>query len=257
MTSEPKNKEITELGDTLLQIGTLLLSCGASTGRIRNTITRIADSFEYENELVINNRTILLTLTDKTKQNFYNSLKRSAPHGVNFKLLSGISRLSWQVVEDNLTVNQINDQLARLVALPHYSRWFLLILVGLAGSSFCRVNGGEAPDMVATFIATVIGLFVRQEFVRMRFNAYMGVYFGAFIASLIAGTAVKFGGGIFHEQAFATSVLYLIPGVPLINTFSDMIEGNVQNAIIRGINGLTISFAIGLGLLTSMFILQI
>lgn len=256
MTPKDKNQEIKELGDTLLYIGALLLSAGASTGRIRNTINRISDSFGYQTELVINNRTILLTLSDNHSQQFYNSLKRSAPHGVNFKLLTGISRLSWQVVEEGLSVSQINDYLARITALSHYSRWVVLILVGLAGASFCRVNGGEPLDMGATFIATVIGLFVRQEFVKWKFNSYMAIYFGAFTASLIAGAAVKFGMGYFHEPAFATSVLYLIPGVPLINTFSDMIEGNLQNAIIRGMNGLTISFAIGLGLLTSTFIYQ-
>lgn len=256
MTSKAKNNEIRELCDTLLNIGALLMSSGASTGRIRNTINRIAGSFGYHTELVINNRTILLTLMEDNKENFFNSMKRSSPHGVNFKLLSGISRLSWQVVEDKLSVSQINDQINRLTALPHYPRLVILILVGLAGSSFCRVAGGEPLDMLTVFIATFVGLFVRQETTRMGFNSYMCIYFAAFIASLIAGAAVKFGMGYAHEQAFATSVLYLIPGVPLINTFSDMIEGNLQNAIIRGMNGLSISFAIGLGLLTSMFIYQ-
>jgi uncharacterized membrane protein YjjP (DUF1212 family) len=48
--------------------------------------------------------------------------------------------------------------------------------------------------------------------------------------------------------------LFLIPGVPLINTFSDLIDGNLQNALVRGLNGLTISFSIAIGLLTSMFL---
>lgn len=256
MTSNVKNKEIKELGDTLLHIGALLLGAGASTGRTRNTIIRISDSFGYNTEFVISNRTLLLTLSDENNEYFFNSLKRSSPHGVNFKLLSGISRLSWQVVEDKLTVSQINDQLGRLIALPHYPRWIVLVLVGLAGSSFCRVNGGEVLDMLAVFAATATGLFVRQETTKMRFNPYMCVYFSALCASMIAGAALKFGEGYIHEQAFATSVLYLIPGVPLINTFSDMIEGNLQNAIIRGMNGLIISFSIGLGLLTSIFIYQ-
>ncbi|WP_374165966.1 threonine/serine exporter ThrE family protein [Arcticibacter sp. MXS-1] len=256
MTSNLKNTEIKELGDTLLEIGSLLLSAGASTGRIRNTITRISDSFGYNTEFVINNRTLLLTLSDENDEYFFNSLKRSSPHGVNFKLLTGISRLSWQVVEDRLTVSQINEQISRMVALPHYDRWKVLTLVGLAGSAFCRVNGGEALDLIAVFIATFIGLYVRQEAVKLRFNTYLCIYFGSLTASLIAGAAVKFGMDYIHFPAYTTSVLFLIPGVPLINTFSDMIEGNLQNAIIRGMNGLIMSFAIGLGLLTSTFIYQ-
>jgi uncharacterized membrane protein YjjP (DUF1212 family) len=60
-----------------------------------------------------------------------------------------------------------------------------------------------------------------------------------------------------HEHAFATSVLFLIPGVPLINSFSDLIDGNLQNGIVRGLNGLIISFVIALGLLTTVLIYQI
>jgi len=254
MTPSPKNKEIKDLGNVLLNVGAMLLSSGASTGRTRNTISRISDSFGYSSDLLISHRTIMLTISDNRNDYFFNNLKRSPPHGVNFKLLSGISRLSWQVVEEGLTVNQINDQLSRLAALKHYPRWFILLFVGLAGISFCRLSDGNAVDMATVFIATVTGLFVRQEALKLKFNPYICIYCGAFTASLIAGGGLKYGMGFIHEQAFATSVLFLIPGVPLINSFSDMIDGNLNNAIVRGLNGFIISFAIGMGLLTSMLI---
>ncbi|WP_040300191.1 threonine/serine exporter family protein [Arcticibacter svalbardensis] len=250
----PKNKEIKDLGNVLLNVGAMLLSSGASTGRTRNTISRISDSFGYSSDLLISHRTIMLTISDKKNDYFFNNLKRSAPHGVNFKLLSGISRLSWQVVEEGLSVNQINVQLSRLAALKHYPRWFTLLFVGLAGVSFCRLSDGDALDMVTVFTATVCGLFIRQEVHKMKFNPYICIFCGAFTASLIAGGGLKYGMGFIHEQALATSVLFLIPGVPLINSFSDMIDGNLNNAIVRGLNGFIISFAIGMGLLTSMLI---
>jgi uncharacterized membrane protein YjjP (DUF1212 family) len=153
-------------------------------------------------------------------------------------------------------VEQIREELVRLTSLPHYPRMLTLILVGLAGASFCRLAGGGAMDMLIVFSASLFGLFVRQEAVRLRFNTYLCIYFAALAATLIAGLSVKFGVGNEHEHAFATSVLFLIPGVPLINSFSDLIDGNLQNGIIRGLNGLMISFAIALGMLTSMLIYQ-
>lgn len=254
MTSSQDNSEINDLGSTLLDLGALLLGCGASTSRIRKTIDRISDSFGYQTDLLVSHRTLMLTIRDDQNNYLFNNLKRSPPHGVNFKLLSGISRLSWQVVEDKLTIGQINDQINRLVMLPHYPRWIILLFVGLAGSSFCRLSDGNYLDMLVVFIATVMGLFVRQETHRLNFNPYICIYCAAFTSSLIAGGAVKFGLSYVHEPALATSVLFLIPGVPLINSFSDMIDGNLNNALIRGMNGFIISFGIGLGLLTSMII---
>jgi uncharacterized membrane protein YjjP (DUF1212 family) len=132
----------------------------------------------------------------------------------------------------------------------------VLVFVGLAGAGFCALAEGSAIDMLFTFTASFIGLFVRQESVKANFNPYLSVYFAAFIASLIAGAATKLGIGDVGNHAFVTSVLFLIPGVPLINSFSDIIDGNIQNGITRGFTGLILSFTIALGVLTSTFIYQ-
>lgn len=252
-----RSKELNELGSTLLEMGALLMSSGASTGRIRTTVERISDSFGYNVELLITNRALMLTINDEETNTFFSSLKRTSPHGVNFKTVSGISRMSWRVVNEKWTVAQINQELDRLTSLPHYNRLVILSLVGLAGASFCRLFGGEWVDMIVAFVATFAGLFVRQESLKHEFNPYLCVFFASLTASLLSGLYVKFFAGANQEYAFATSVLFLIPGVPLINSFSDMIDGNILNGIVRGVNGLLISFAIALGLLSAMLIYHI
>ena len=247
---------IKALGTVLLEIGTILMSSGANTGRIRNNLNRIADAHGFKTELLISHRSLMLTISDDRNCYHFNSLKRTPPHGVNFKVVTGISRLSWRVVDEKLSVGQIKKELDRLLSLPHYPRWIILTLVGLAGASFCRLAGGTLQDMLIVFAATSVGLFVRQESHKLQFNPFLCIYFASLTASLIAGLFVKFGFGNTHEPAFVTCVLFLIPGVPLINSFSDLIEGNLQNALIRGLSGLIISFCIALGLLTSTVIYQ-
>lgn len=242
-------KDIKNLGKTLLNIGTLLMSSGANSHRIRTTIERIAENFGVNTELLITHRAIMITINDSNEE-YHSSLKRSSPHGVNFKLVSGISRMSWRVLEENWTVKQINVELNRLVALPHYPRIVILLVVGIAGASFCRIFGGSWMDMLVTFGATFSGLFIRQESAKRNFNPYLCVFFGSFTASLFAVTFIRFGN--ISEYALATSVLFLVPGVPLINSFSDLIDGNIMNGIVRSLNGLIISFAIALGLVLAM-----
>jgi uncharacterized membrane protein YjjP (DUF1212 family) len=251
-------KEVKELGSVLLDIGTLLMSSGASTERIRNNVSRISNSFDYKAELLITHRALTLTISNEENEYVFNSLKRTSPHSVNFKIVSGISRMSWAVVEQGWSLSQIKAEIERLTSLPHYPRLVALSVVALAGASFCRLAGGAYLDMTIVFVGTFVGLFVRQEATKLKFNPYLCIYFAAFAASLVSGLAYKDNlGGQNHEHAFATSVLFLIPGVPLINTFSDLIDGNLQNALVRGLNGLIISFSIALGLLTSMFLYRL
>jgi uncharacterized membrane protein YjjP (DUF1212 family) len=162
--------------------------------------------------------------------------------------------MSWKVVEEKWTVTQIDEEIKRLVALPHYPRLVVLTFVAIAGASFCRLSNGGWLDMLLVFTGTFIGMFVKQEAGKYRFNPYLCVYFAALASSLIVGLAEKFDAAGNHEHALATSVLFLIPGVPLINSFSDLIDGNLNNGIIRGLNGFIISFSIAMGLLTAMFI---
>jgi uncharacterized membrane protein YjjP (DUF1212 family) len=194
----------------------------------------------------------MLTVTEENGSDYTSSVRRTPPHGVNFKLVSGISRMSWHVIEDKMTVAQINEDINRLTSLPHYPRLVVLSLVALAGASFCRLFGGEGWELVVTFVASFFGLFIRQEALKKRFNPYLAIVFASFAASMIAGLSVKLGIGDTPEHALATSVLFLIPGVPLINSLTDIIDGNTLNGIVRGINGFVMAFAIALGLMFAM-----
>ena len=252
--SKREVQDIQEVGSVLLEIGTLLMSCGATTSRIRNTVDRISESFGYNTDMLITNRALTLSLSGENNEHFFNSLKRTSPHGVNYRVVSGISRMSWRVVNELWSLEQIKQELDRLTSLKPYPRLMVLTLVALAGASFCRLFGGGAVEMLVTFLATFAGLFVRQEVTKRQFNYYLCVFFASFTASLISGLFRKLGVGETMEHAFTASVLFLIPGVPLINSFSDLIDGNILNGMVRGINGLLISFAIALGLLGAMII---
>jgi uncharacterized membrane protein YjjP (DUF1212 family) len=244
------------VGTILLDIGASLMSSGASTHRTRITLERMAKGLGYGIELLITQRALMLTIIEKDQQYLFSRLKRTSPHGVNFRVVSGISHLSWNVYEQGWTVAQITEELLRLKSLPHYPRMLVLGMVGLAGAAFCRIFGGGYTEMTVAFIATVAGLFVRQEAARVKFNPYICVFFAAFTASLIAGLAEHFQIGSDPEKAFATSVLFLVPGVPLINSVTDLMDGNIQNGIVRAMNGLMIAFSIAMGLYSAKMMLN-
>jgi len=249
-TDRLSKKDFQDLGKILLTIGTLLMSAGANSRRIRTTVERISEAFGVNTDLLITHRALMLTVNDDDEAQHLSSLKRTSPHGVNFKLVSGISRMSWHVHEENWSLEQINLELDRLVALPHYPRIIILLMVSLAGASFCYLFGGNWMDMLVAFGATFAGLFIKQETAKRDFNPYLCVFFASFTAALFAIVFVRYGN--ISEHALATSVLFLVPGVPLINSFSDLIDGNIMNGIVRSLNGLMISFAIALGLLLAM-----
>ena len=249
-------EEMKEIADVLLKTGTLLMSAGAHTGRVRTTVSRMAEAFGYSIDLHISQRSIMLTMLNEFGASLFTIVRVTPAHTINFRTISGISKMSWSLQEERWTIHQINDELKRLDKLPRYPRWLVLVLVGLAGAGFCSLADGTPIELAFTFVASLLGLYVRQEALKASFNPYVAVYFSAFTASLIAGLASKLGLSDSQNHAYVTSVLFLIPGVPLINSFSDILDGNVQNGITRGFVGFLISFSIALGILTSALIYQ-
>ncbi len=249
--------QMERFGSILLEIGSLLMSFGANSMRIRVTLDRIARAFGFDLELLITHRALMLHLENKDQQQSFNQLKRTSPHGVNFRLVSGISNMSWRIVSEKWTMDDVENEIARLKSLPHYPRILVLTLVGIADLSFCRLFGGGMIEMLVSFGATFAGLYIRQEAMKKQFNPYLCIFFAALTSTLLAGLSVKFNWGENPQFALATSVLYLIPGVPLVNSFTDVMDGNIMNGLVRGINGLMIVFAIGLAMALSLFIYNI
>jgi uncharacterized membrane protein YjjP (DUF1212 family) len=253
------NEETTrasEVGSVLLDIGAALMTSGASTHRTRLTLERLASGLGFKIELLITQRALMLTVIDKEQEHFFSRLKRTSPHRINFKIVSGISRMSWKVLDGDWTLKQVAVELRRLKKLPHYPRWIELSLVGLAGAAFCHIFGGGLIEMTVAFTATFAGLFIRHLAMKKKFNPYVSVYFAALMASLIAGLAEFYNLGSNPEAAFSTAVLFLVPGVPLINSVTDMMDGNIQNGIVRMVNGLIIAFAIAMGVFSVRILLN-
>ena len=86
------------------------------------------------------------------------------------------------------------------------------------------------------------------------FNHYVIFIASAFAASMYASVAMIFD--TTSEVAIATSVLYLIPGVPLINGVIDIVEGHVLNGIARLTSALMLIVCIAVGLACTLMIVK-
>lgn len=245
-----------DIGALLLEIGALLMGSGANTNRVRLTIGRIAGSYGFKVDFLITHRAIMLTLNDK-KHHFFSEIKQTYALVPNFKMVSGISRLSWHIVDEKPPLETVWEEIERLKALSPYPRIVVLSVVALACSSFCRLAGGNPAEMLMVFAASFCGLFVKQELSKKKVNPYFAIFLASFITAMLCG-----GIGLWYphkhdNMTFVTSILYLIPGIPLINSMSDFIDGNSLNGMMRAINGLLISFAIASGLLIAILIFNV
>ncbi len=66
--------------------------------------------------------------------------------------------------------------------------------------------------MAVSFFATIVGLFVRQEIMKRKFNPYIGgLMREQSIAAIVASASAYLPFSIDTHKALATCVLYLVP----------------------------------------------
>ena len=131
----------------------------------------------------------------------------------------------------------------------------MLILVAFANAAFCRLFGGDWIAMGLVWMATLTGFFVRQELTVRKVNHMLIFIVCSFVANLVAALGVYSDWGTTQDVALGTSVLFLIPGVPLINSILDILEGHVLIGFSRAINAAILIICIALGLSMTLLIL--
>lgn len=247
---------IQHVASVVMQTSEMLLRAGANTNRIRNTIDRIAYSYGYSVDFILADKIFTVTLTDSENRFVFSGTRKTPPTHINFSLISSLSIFSWAIETNNWSLMQLEAELEKMVQAKPYPKWTVTIMVAFAGAGFCALVDGSKLDILFCFFASAIGYLVKRKAIKLNFNSHLAVFFASLIASLIAGFAAKIGLSDMEKHAFVTSVLFLIPGVSLINSFTDILEGNIQNGISSGINGFLVSLSIALGVLTTKFIYQ-
>lgn len=257
-TSTASTIAASRFANLALDVGELLIASGAHCGRINRNIQRFADRWNFKVDLFISFTLLSITVTDlNDPTNTITVNRRSTTNGVHFGILTSISLLSWSVYESNLTLEETEKEIEKIRRTPRHPIWFVRLGIGAACASLCILAGGDHINAIVAFIAATLGLIIKQTITSMNFNPMIAILFAAFVTTMISGLDMYFRYGFSPETTVATSVLYLIPGVPLINCVIDLFEGYIPTAIARGTFGGFVLLCIAVGMSLSITLIGI
>ena len=254
-----RSEKITnEKADLLLSISSMLMTAGANTNRILLIINKFSDLLHTNAQIFINHKAFIITLTDKHSNKTTTQVKRLPPHVINFSTISALSLAGAKANKENWSFKQIKEEIYRINNQSHHPRYLTLIAVSFAGAGLAILFGGSYDSFIAVFIGTLFGLFIKQEYHRREFNPYLGTFVGTLVSSLVAALIIT---KLFPETdpniAIATSVLFSIPGVPLINSFTDFLDGYFITGLVRFMHGFLFVIAIASALFLTMYLFNI
>ncbi|WP_291104232.1 MULTISPECIES: threonine/serine ThrE exporter family protein [unclassified Flavobacterium] len=229
MIEERETQKVLEL---LTEIGEMMMTSGAHTARIIRNLERFAKGLGFHCELVLTYTGIVISIYKRNKFKTRTLARTVRDKGTNFETISEISILSWDVLENEIPIAEIKSKLEQIKQRKIYYNFQLYFLAPFASVALCMLFDGDWIQALIVYISTFAGFYARRTLVLKHYNHLMTF----FIASTLSTLIIHFAGIFFHvqvEQALIVSILYLIPGVVMINSFIDYLEGYFESGTAR------------------------
>lgn len=257
MTTEREaSPDVRRVNEFLQTFCVVMLACGAQTLRVERNARRIGRAYGMAVELAMFSRHIMLTVSDDVSGASCTAVRSLPGGGPNFTRVQALNALGWRMVNEHLPLEEAWQEVEHILALPSVPPLRLCLLVACANAAFCRLFEGDAVAMLLVFVATLVGFSVRQALSRLGMNSKIVYLCAAFCASLTASCGVILHLGTTPQTALAVSVLFLIPGIPLINAVQDILDGHVLMGIVRVVQAGMLIAAIALGLSLTMLLVD-
>ena len=256
-TDQDIHQKLKEATLFLAEYASTLMAVGAQTSRIQLNTVRMARSMGYHVNLLIFPKTLSITLQDGSLNHSYTYIKKTPGLPLNFKANMKLSQLSWNAFDERLPLSELWARLKAIVTERRESPWLVLLLASVANACVCRLFDGNLTSMAIVFVATLIGFLLRQQLTRRGVNHLAVFTLCAFVSTMIGVTDYLFFHGGTEDMSLGTSMLYLVPGVPLINGVMDIVDNHVLDGISRLTGALLLIICIAIGLSGTVIIFGI
>lgn len=252
--------------DLLLRTGALLVESNADTSRIMRNMKRTAAYLglpEKDLHIHITYNMLMVNLSDE-KHSFC-KFQRCDKHGINMDAISAISKLSWRAIKEDYTLEKYESELERIKNKKrHYTPWQVAVGAGFACGGFCIQFGCDWAAFFYASIAAILGFRLRAILNGIGSNSYANIAIAAFFSTMIAWLSTFLSAPIVQEHLPAAlaavlhsdtpwhplmaCALFIVPGIPLINFVSDMLDNHIEMGINRAVNTVLMVAAMSFGI---------
>jgi uncharacterized membrane protein YjjP (DUF1212 family) len=242
---------LTQSLDVLLRFGALMLRSGDTAFRVSDAMGVLAKALGIE-QLAVHMTIGSITATARAGLETVTLTREVAPLGVDASRIGELDRLA-RTSKPGLTPQALAAQLDVIEAAPPlHSLLPIALSMAVASACFSYLNGG---DLLATGAAAVgggLGQTARTLLSRKGFNQYAMTALCAVLASgvyclIVLGFGVR-SFALAHAVGFISSVLFLVPGFPLVAALLDMVQHQMTAGIARLFYAVLLTLAAAAGL---------
>lgn len=242
--SELTKKEVMNLA---MEMGKILLTSGAETSRVEETMTRFCRGYGYDSLNVFCTPTCIIF--GEEISNGQTMLARIHSRVTDLGLIIDINDLSYNFKVWRMNFTEAKKWIREKLEASHpYGSLTVSAASGLGSASFSLLLNGTVNDFFAAFATGFFAMYILKKI----------TYFkpSAFWENCIAGFAIGMFGMFFStvdsactlEKISVGAVMPFVPGVPFTNGVRDFIAGDLVSGTSRVAEAILFAISIAVGL---------
>lgn len=246
---------LTDIMQVVMRVGILMLRSGTISFRVEQAMNRVALA------LGVDRLDAYVTLTGITASahrgaEHYTQVARIQSIGVNMTCLSAVEYLSQHL--PTCTPESLSVMLDKIEHTPpQYPLRLLIPMIAIACGAFAVLSGGDGIDFGAASAGAGMGQLLRHALGRIRLNAIAATVSSAAIATLSTHytlQVLRLAGldSPTAETGYLASVLFLVPGMPLVTATLDFFRFDIVSGLTRATYALIVMIAVALGVLLAI-----
>ena len=238
----------------LLDMGQMLLLCGAEINRVEDTMTRLGRAYGAKNvDIFAITSDIVLTILFEDGVELTQTRRIRKSSSFDFVKLERLNALSRKICAEPVSAAEFRAELKKIdQEKPKAATLYLGSVV--TALSFTLFFGGAWYDSLLAALVGAMICFLQQRVQHVFRNAA----FFQVLVGFLAGSVIWALGRVapvFHVNEISIGVIMLvIPGAALTNAVRDMLVGHTISGLLRIVESLLLALMLAIGFGSAIYL---
>ena len=219
--------------DCLLEMGDLLLDCGAEIGRVEDTLSRMGAAYGAGRPSVFVIPSLISISMAFPGEAALTETRRIHSNGnTDFYRLEKLNALSRQCSAEPIPVPELRERLEKVAA---GRKPFPVVFWGsvLGGGGFAVFFGGSLWDGLAAAVFAALICLLQQRLSKTQLGVVASNLMVSFVIGVGVGLVTKLIPALHMDKILIGDIMLLIPGLAMTNAIRNTLVGNTISGFVR------------------------
>ncbi|WP_125568521.1 threonine/serine ThrE exporter family protein [Companilactobacillus insicii] len=251
-----KKTSTQRVSELCLKTGYLLISGGAESYRIEDTIERIGKSLGHEVHCYV---TVTAVFVEVDGQN--SKFIKSTLGGTNLQMIDDINTMSRQLAEKKLSPKTFTEEIEKIYLDKHTTDFpFYVKAIGAGFVSMAPMLIFTMPlyYFIYCFIVGTIGYGISYYLAKLSSMPYADLFISGFVIALLSILLSRLNLVEQYHSIIIGAIMPLVPGVAITNAIRELVMRHALrhalSSAVKLLDALLVASSIGFGIATALIL---